>query len=110
MVTIHCNVSQNLSVTSTLTISTNPCPPSLVTPPNGPNKVTEDPNPNPNPNPNPQLQSDTVMENGVPPMALSADGDVIMTEVDSDVSDVVPMDVETTEKPSESSPVTTGDS
>lgn len=93
-----------MSVTSTLTISTNPYPPSLIKPPNGPNKVTEDPNPNP------QLQSDTVMENGAPPVAMAADRDEIMTEVDADVSDVMTMDMETTEKPSESSPMTTGDS
>ncbi|KAD3641991.1 hypothetical protein R6Q59_004612 [Mikania micrantha] len=93
-------LEKNLSVTSTLTISTDPYPPSL-TMPNGPNKVTEDPNQ--------QLQSDTVMENGALPVAMAADSDEIMTEVDAEVSDVITMDVETTEKPSESSPMTTGE-
>ncbi|KAJ0812128.1 putative protein phosphatase 4 core regulatory subunit R2 [Helianthus annuus] len=100
-------LEKNLSVTSTLTMSTNPNPPSLTTPPNGSDKVNEDLNPNP------QLLSDTVMENGALPVAMSADRDEIMTEVDADVSDVMTMDVETTEtteKPSESSPMTTGDS
>uniref|UniRef100_A0A251RMQ9 Protein phosphatase 4 core regulatory subunit R2 n=3 Tax=Helianthus annuus TaxID=4232 RepID=A0A251RMQ9_HELAN len=102
-------LEKNLSVTSTLTMSTNPNPPSLTTPPNGSEKVNEDLNPNPNP----QLLSDTVMENGALPVAMSADRDEIMTEVDADISDVMTMDVETTEtteKPSESSPMTTGDS
>ncbi|KAI3714038.1 hypothetical protein L1987_72628 [Smallanthus sonchifolius] len=94
-------LEKNLSVTSTLIISTNPYPPSLITTPNGPNKVTEDPNPNP------QLQSDTVMENGALPVAMAADRDEIMTEVDADANDVMTMDMETTEKPSESIPMTT---
>ncbi|XP_076957696.1 uncharacterized protein LOC143633242 [Bidens hawaiensis] len=97
-------LEKNLSVTSTLTVSTNPYPPSLITTPNGPNKVTEDSNPSP------QLRSDTIMENGVLPEAMETDRDEIMTEVDSDVSDAVTMDVETSDKPSESSPMTTGDS
>lgn len=96
-------LEKNLSVTSTMAISTDPYPPSHVTTPNGLNKVTEDPNPNP------QLQSDTVMENGAPPVV--ADRDEIMTEVETDVDDVMTMDMETYEKPSvESSPMTTGDS
>ncbi|XP_076948876.1 uncharacterized protein LOC143621289 [Bidens hawaiensis] len=99
-------LEKNLSVTSTLTISTNPYPPSLITTPNGPYKVAEDSNPNPSL----QLRSDTIMENGAPPEAMETDRDEIMTEVDSDVSDAMTMDVETTDKPSESSPVTTGDS
>ncbi|XP_076906175.1 uncharacterized protein LOC143562172 [Bidens hawaiensis] len=71
-------LEKNLSVTSTLTISTDP-----------------------------QLQSDTVMENGAPPVAIAADRSDIMTEVEADVSNVMMMNVETTEKPSESSPMTT---
>ncbi|KAK1437985.1 hypothetical protein QVD17_03786 [Tagetes erecta] len=97
-------LEKNLSVTSTLSISTNPFPPSLITTPNGPNKVTEVPNPNP------QLRPDTVMENGALPVAMTADRDEIMTDVDDDANDVITMDVETTEKPSESNPMTTGDS
>ncbi|KAK9052561.1 hypothetical protein SSX86_029190 [Deinandra increscens subsp. villosa] len=97
-------LEKNLSVTSTLTASTNPHP-SLTTP-NGSNKVTQDPNPNSNP----QLRSDAVMENGALTEAIAADRDEIMTEVDADVSDVMTMDVETNEKPPEPSPMTTGDS
>lgn len=93
-------------MTSTLSICTDPFPPSLITTPNGLNKVTEDPNP--------QLQSDTIMENGALSVAVVADKDEIMAEAEveteADVSDVMTMDVETTEKPSESSPMTTGDS
>ncbi|KAI3502099.1 hypothetical protein L1887_30130 [Cichorium endivia] len=96
-------LEKNLSVTSTLTVSTDPYPPSLTTTPNGLDKVTADPNPNPNPQP----ESDAVMENGAPPV----DRDEIMTEVDADVSDVMTMDMESYEKSSEeSSPMTTGDS
>ncbi|KVH95839.1 uncharacterized protein LOC112528369 [Cynara cardunculus var. scolymus] len=98
-------LEKNLSVTSTLAISTDPYPPSHITTPNGLNKVTEDPNPNQNP----QLQSDTVMENGAQPVV--ADRDEIMTEVEADVGDVMTMDMETYEKSSvDSSPMTTGDS
>ncbi|MFS8015325.1 hypothetical protein Hanom_Chr15g01355071 [Helianthus anomalus] len=50
------------------------------------------------------------MENGAPPVAMAGNKDGIMTEVDADVHDVMAMDVEATEKPSESSPMTTGDS
>ncbi|KAK9076323.1 hypothetical protein SSX86_004657 [Deinandra increscens subsp. villosa] len=89
-------LEKNLSVTSTLTKSTDPYPPSLITAPNGLNKVTEISNPNP------QRQFDIVMENGAP-----TDGDEIMTEAEADVSDVMTMDVETTDIPSESSPMTT---
>ncbi|GKD54579.1 serine/threonine-protein phosphatase 4 regulatory subunit 2-like protein isoform X2 [Tanacetum coccineum] len=95
-------LEKNLSVTSTLTISSDPNSSSPVTTPNGLNEVTDDPNPNT------QMQSDTVMENGAPPVVT--DRDEIMMEVEADVSDVVTMDVETTEKPSESSSMTTGDS
>ncbi|CAI9275431.1 unnamed protein product [Lactuca saligna] len=109
-------LEKNLSVTSTLTMSTDPDPQSLITTPNGLDKVTEDPNPNPNSNPNPnpnpnqQVESDGVMENGVLP-ATGVDRDEVMTEVEADVSDVMTMDMETYEKSSEeSSPMTTGDS
>lgn len=95
-------LEKNLSVTSTLTISSDPHSSSPVTPTNGLDEVTDDPIPNT------QMQSDTVMENGAPPVV--ADRDEIMMEVEADASDVVTMDVETTEKPSESSPMTTGDS
>ncbi|CAH1414613.1 unnamed protein product [Lactuca virosa] len=105
-------LEKNLSVTSTLTMSTDPDPQSLITTPNGLDKVTEDPNPNPNsiPNPNPQVESDAVMENGVLPVT-AVDRDEVMTEVEADVSDVMTMDMETYEKSSEeSSPMTTCDS
>nr|GEY74096.1 serine/threonine-protein phosphatase 4 regulatory subunit 2-like isoform X2 [Tanacetum cinerariifolium] len=92
-------LEKNLSVTSTLTISSDPHSSSPITTPNGLNAVTDDSNPNT------QMQSDTVMENGAPPVVT--DRDEIMMEVEADVSDVVTMDVETTEKPSESSPMTT---
>nr|XP_043640140.1 uncharacterized protein LOC122611220 [Erigeron canadensis] len=92
-------LEKNLSVTSTLVISTNSCLPSVTTPPNGLDKVTEDPTPTS------QQQSDTMMENGAQPM--SADRDEIMTEVEADVGDVMTMDVETNEKSSDSSPMTT---
>ncbi|KAI7728365.1 hypothetical protein M8C21_015279, partial [Ambrosia artemisiifolia] len=91
-------LEKNLSVTSTLTISTDPYPSSLMTAPNGLNKVTEVPNSNL------QLQSDTVMENGAPPMAYR---DEIITEVETDVNGVMTKDVEPTVKPSELSPMTT---
>ncbi|KAI3728647.1 hypothetical protein L6452_17286 [Arctium lappa] len=100
-------LEKNLSVTSTLAISTDPYPLSHITTPNGLNKVTKDPTPNPIPNQ--QLQSDTVMENGAQPAV--ADRDEIMTEVEADVGDAMTMDMETYEKSSvESSPMTTGDS
>ncbi|KAL7608585.1 hypothetical protein Lser_V15G11027 [Lactuca serriola] len=111
-------LEKNLSVTSTLTMSTDPDPQSLITTPNGLDKVTEDPNPNSNPNPNPnslpnpnpQVESDAVMENGVLPVT-AVDRDEVMTEVEADVGDVMTMDMETYEKSSEeSSPMTTGDS
>ncbi|KAI3786891.1 hypothetical protein L1987_40947 [Smallanthus sonchifolius] len=66
----------NLSVTSTLTISTDPYPPSLITAPNGLNKVTDVPNPNP------QLQSDISMENGALPVPVAADRNAIMTLIE----------------------------
>ncbi|KAJ0612266.1 hypothetical protein HanRHA438_Chr01g0032131 [Helianthus annuus] len=47
------------------------------------------------------------MEIGAPPVAMAANKDGIMTEVDADVHDVMAMDVEEIEKPSESSPMTT---
>lgn len=76
-----------MSVTSTLTISTDPYPSSLVTTPNEHNKVTDDPNQ--------KMQPDAVMENGGQPMR-----DEIMTEVEADGSDAMTMDMETYEKSS----------
>ncbi|KAM0047704.1 hypothetical protein Hdeb2414_s0008g00266291 [Helianthus debilis subsp. tardiflorus] len=48
-----------------------------------------------------------MVENGAPPVAMAANKDEIMTKVDANVHDVMAMDVEATEKPSESSPMTT---
>ncbi|KAL8208127.1 hypothetical protein R6Q57_007539 [Mikania cordata] len=92
----------NLSVTSTLAISTDPYPPSLISSPNGLNKVTLVPNPRP------QLQSDIVIENGALSETEAADGDEIMTYVEADASDVMTIDMDTNEDPSESNPMTPG--
>ncbi|MFS7910222.1 hypothetical protein Hanom_Chr02g00103691 [Helianthus anomalus] len=51
-----------------------------------------------------------MVENGAPPVTMAANKDEIMTKVDANVHDVMAMDVEATEKPSESSPMITGDS
>ncbi|KAJ0587423.1 hypothetical protein HanIR_Chr04g0163021 [Helianthus annuus] len=48
-----------------------------------------------------------MVENGAPPVAMAANKDEIMIMVDANVHDVMAMDVEATEKPSESSPITT---
>ncbi|KAL8254164.1 hypothetical protein R6Q59_032385 [Mikania micrantha] len=91
---------KNLSVTSTLAISTDPYPPSLISSPNGLNKVTVVPNPRP------QLQSDIVIENGALSETEAADVDEIMTDVEADASDVMTIDMDTNEDPSESNPMT----
>ncbi|MFS7907316.1 hypothetical protein Hanom_Chr01g00069781 [Helianthus anomalus] len=51
--------------------------------------------------------SKLMVENGAPPVTMAANKDEIMTKVDANVHDVMAMDVEATEKPSESSPMIT---
>ncbi|XP_071693717.1 uncharacterized protein [Rutidosis leptorrhynchoides] len=99
-------LEKNLSVTSTLTMSTIPDPPLPITTTttNGLEHVTNDPDPNLSS----ERHSDTVMENGA--ILVAGDRDEIMTDAEADVSDVMTMDVETNEKSLESSPITTGDS
>ncbi|KAJ0694256.1 hypothetical protein HanPI659440_Chr15g0606751 [Helianthus annuus] len=54
--------------------------------------------------------SKLMVENGAPPVVMATNKDEIMTKVDANIHDAMAMDVEVTEKPSESSPMTTGDS
>ncbi|KAJ0846017.1 hypothetical protein HanRHA438_Chr15g0720171 [Helianthus annuus] len=51
--------------------------------------------------------SKLMVENGAPPVVMVANKDEIMTKVDANIHNVMEMDVEATEKPSESSPMTT---
>uniref|UniRef100_A0A5B7BE76 Putative serine/threonine-protein phosphatase 4 regulatory subunit 2-A n=1 Tax=Davidia involucrata TaxID=16924 RepID=A0A5B7BE76_DAVIN len=94
-------LEKNLLVTSTLTISTDPYPPTIVQRPDEPEKGSEEP----------QLQS-TSVQNGVEPIV--GDRDEIMTEVEEvNVDDDMTIDMETFEEivgSSESNSVPTGHS